>query len=392
MPKRTEDQFGSIDPPLYRSVAFAANSIADAAKAFSAYASRYAYGRMGNPSIKPFETWFAEFEGVGEGSVWATNTGMSAVLLAIKGSTSVQVGRGKRVVASPYVYGGTHHLLELLDRNGDIDLFWVEDPFSLASWEEAIGRQSHPACVLLETPSNPTIDVFDIRAIARMTHDRNSRLIVDNTLGVGLQWPIFLEADAVVYSVTKALNRASSELGGALVVSSSFRQEIEEVFDDIFVHYGLIMHPMSAAAVYEKRTTLVRDMELFSANALEVAAFLAQHPKVKRVNYPKLFSNRHFPIAQAQMPKGAGGILSFELESFEKAVQFIELEQEAFLAVHLGDGNNHLVTHPASTTHSKLSVDELRRLKITPELIRLSVSLGSVYPLIDDFERVLSTL
>jgi len=357
MPKKVEDQYGSTNPPLYPSVAFAYNSVEEGADAFSQYGSRYAYGRMGNPSVEPFERWFAKFQGVDFGSVWATSTGMSAISLVLFGLTSKDLGRGNRVVASPYLYGGTYHLLEFLDRNGYIDLVWVDDPFDLVSWEKSL--HLHPtACVLLETPANPTIDIFDIGSIAQVVHQYNSRLVVDDTLGVGLQDPLALGSDCLVYSVTKALNRKSSQLGGAVVVHPNLKKEVEDVFDDLFVHLGIIMHPQSALAVYENRTTLLRDMRLFSENALEVARYLEQHQKIKKVNYPFLATSVHYQLACKQM-RGGGGLLSFEMENFDAAVNFVEQQNEAFLAVHLGDGNNHLVTHPASTTHSKLAPEEL---------------------------------
>lgn len=390
MPKRILNQHGSINPPLNRSVAFAFNSIAEAAEAFSKYGSRYAYGRMGNPSVEPFERWFAEFEGVDPGSVWATNTGMTAIQLVILGSTSKDLGWGKKIVASPYLYGGTYHLLEFLNRNGFIELTWVKDPFDMCSWEESL-RGEKTACVFLETPANPTIDIFDINAIANMVHKHKSRLVVDDTLGVGLQWPLQLGADCCVYSVTKALNRKSSELGGAIVAAPQFRKEVEAVFDDLFVHCGMIMHPTSALAVYENRATLSQDMRLFSNNALSVAAFLAKQPKIKKVNYPFLPKSRHHTLAHKQMA-GGGGLLSFEMESFDVAVKFVELQNEAYLAVHLGDGNNHFITHPASTTHSKLSPKELLKLNITPGLIRMSVALCGIGPLQTNFEDTLREL
>ncbi len=392
MPKRVPYPYGSINPPRYGSVAFGFNSVAEGAEAFSKYGIRYAYGRMGNPSIEPFELWFADFEKVTPGSVWATRTGMTAVELVVFGGTRKDLGRGKRVVASPYLYGGTYHLLEFYHRNDLIDVTWIENPSDLSSVEKALATGDPAACTLLESPANPTIDIYDIEEIAKLVHKHGSRLVVDNTLGVGLQWPISLGADCAIYSVTKALDRTSSELGGAVVVSPEFRKEVETVFDDLFVHTGMIMDSDAAIMAHKHRTTLERDMQLFSENALKIAMFLEQHPRVKKVNYPFLSSSPYFKLAQKQMPNGSGGILSFELESFEAAVHFVESQQEAILAVHLGDGNEYLVTHPASTTHSKLLREQLEELHITRELIRMSVSLGKTDKIIEDFDRVLASL
>lgn len=330
MPKKPEYPYGSITPPLYRGVAFAAHSIDEAARAFSEYGSRYAYGRMGNPSVEPFEKWFAEFEGVPVGSMWAYCSGMAAIKHLIEGITSKDVGRGKRVVASPYLYGGTYHLLEWLARNEKIDLVWVENPFQLSSWEKEI-RACNPALVLLETPSNPSIDIFDIKALAHLAKEQGSRLVVDNTMGIGLQRPIDLGADGAVYSATKAMNGKSTDLGGALVVSPNFRKEIEETLDDLFVSSGIGMSPDSALAIFANRTTLRRHMRIFSQNALHVATFLERHPRVKKVNYPMLLESPHFELAQRQMPDGGGGVLSFVLGATKKQLNLLSGRKKSFL-------------------------------------------------------------
>ena len=396
MPKKTPYPYGSINPPLCNSVAFCFDSVAQGAEAFLKYGSRFAYGRMGTPSVKPLEEWLAELEGVPHGSVWATHTGMAAIKLLIEGITSNRLGRGQTVLASPYLYGGTCHLLEILKNNGCIEVTWVEDPFDISSWESGMcATRPYPALVFLETPSNPNVDIFDIESIGELSRHYGSRFVVDNTLGVGLQNPIALGADGVVYSVTKAINGKSSELGGAIVASPDFLKEIEETVDDLFVHSGIIMHPQSALAAYENRTTLKRDMRIFSQNALMVAEFFEGNPRVKKVNYPMLLSSPYYELAQKQMPDGAGGLLSFELRSFEAAVRFVEEQEEAYLAVHLGDANNNLITHPASTTHAKLSSGELARLGITPELVRLSVSLAEyekIRTMCVEFEKILARL
>lgn len=393
MPKRVEDRYGSINPPQYNSVAFAANTVLEIEGAFGKYGSRFAYGRMGNPDVKVFEEWFAEFEEVPVGSIWATNTGMAAESLVILGCTHSKLARTKRVVASPYLYGGVYHLLEIFNNNG-IQLSWVEDPLNLESWEKAMSDGCPPACVLLETPSNPTVHIFDIQAIADIVHRHRSWLIVDNTLGVGLVNPLKLGADATTYSVTKYINRKSSDMGGAVVASACFRKEVEEVFDDLFVHLGMTMSPRSALVAYEGRTTLRRDMRTFSQNALLLAKTLRKHPKIKRMNYPHAYHSPEGPaLSWRQMPHGGGGVLSFELENYAAAVRFVEEQQEAYLAVHLGDENNHLIIPPASTAHSKLSPEERKRLGIPESLVRVSVSLtDDMNPLINDFTRVLDLL
>jgi len=235
------------------------------------------------------------------------------------------------------------------------------------------------------------LDIFDIRSIAQIAHKHNTFLIVDNTVTPVLQKPLELGADAVLYSATKALNRQSTGLGGAIIGSPRFMEETEKVLSDYHISTGAIMHPLSAYFILLNRTTLRRDMELFSKNALKVAEFLEKHPKVRQVHYPFLPNNADYSLARRQMT-GGSGLLSFELGSFKAAVRLVESLQTVRLAPHLGDENENLIIHPASTTHSKLSLEELKKVRISPELVRLSVSLGDMDELISELDQVLKIL
>ena len=295
-------------------------------------------------------------------------------------------------MVSPYIYGGSFHQLQLWRNDHNCEVVFVDDPFNLTSWEKEI--KPGAAFVFLETPTNPTLDIFDIKSIAQIAHSYGTFLVVDNTITPVLQKPLELGADAVLYSVTKALNRQSTGLGGALVGSPCFMEETEKVLNDYHISTGAIMHPLSAYFTLLNRTTLQRDMELFSENALKVAEFLEEHPRVRRVRYPFLPSHTSYALARRQMT-GGSGLLSFELESFEaanKLVESLESSKKARLAPHLGDENINLVIHPASTTHSKLSPEELSKVRITPELVRLSVNLGEMDELISELDQVLKTL
>ncbi|MBI2674293.1 MAG: PLP-dependent transferase [Candidatus Yanofskybacteria bacterium] len=383
------DPFRSIVPPLYLGISYEFNSVEEGAQIFENPALGYAYGRMGNPTVTAFEKWLAKVEGVKEGSVWATSSGLSALSLLFWGLTAKSLGRPKRVVISPYIYGGSFHQLQLWRNDHDCEVVFVDNPFSLFSWEKAI--KPGAAFVFLETPTNPTLDIFDIKTIAKIAHTYNTFLVVDNTVTPVLQKPLELGADAILYSVTKALNRQSTGLGGALIGSPRFLQETEKTLNDYHISTGAIMHPLSAYFTLLNRTTLQRDMELFSANALQVAQVLEGHTKVKKVHYPFLPSSANYALARRQMTSG-GGLLSFELESFEGARRLVKSLQSARLAPHLGDENENLIIHPASTTHSKLSPEELSKVRISPELVRLSVSLGEMDELISELDEVLKTL
>lgn len=387
---KPKDTFHSIVPPLYLGISYEFDSVQEGAQIFENPARGYAYGRMGNPTVTAFENWLAEMEGVKPGSIWATSSGLSALALLFWSLTSKLFRKQARVVASPYIYGGSFHQLASWRDEHGYDVVFVDNPFDLSAWEKAL-RSYNTAFAFLETPTNPTLDVFDIRAIAEIAHYYNTFLVVDNTVTPVLQKPLQLGADAVLYSVTKALNRQSTGLGGALVASPSFLEITEKVINDYHVSTGTIMHPLSAYFTLLNRTTLQRDMEQFSENALTVARFLETHPKVKKVNYPFLPSNKHYALASRQMT-GGGGLLSFEMQSFEAARQLVESLNGARLAPHLGDENDNLIIHPSSTTHSKLSPEELLQVNIPPELVRLSVSLGDMSKLLDEVEEVFETL
>ncbi len=386
---KPRDVFHSIIPPLYLGISYEFDSVQEGALIFENPGRGYAYGRMGNPTVTAFESWLAEMEGVEEGSVWATSSGLSALALLFWSLTSKSLGRAKRVVVSPYIYGGSFHQLQSWRNDHNYEVVFVDNPFDLSSWEKAV--QPGAAFAFLETPTNPTIDIFDIKAIAEIAHRYNTFLVVDNTVTPVLQKPLRLGADAVLYSVTKALNRQSTGLGGALIGSPRFLEKNENVINDYHVSTGAIMHPLSAYFTLLNRTTLQRDMEQFSENALAVAGFLEAHPKVKKVNYPFLPGNRHHALACRQMT-GGGGLLSFEMQSFEVARKLAESLKSARLAPHLGDENENLVIHPASTTHSKLSYKELLEVNVSPELVRLSVSLGDMNKLTAEIGEILETL
>lgn len=393
MRNRPIDPYRSTVSPLYLGIAHEFDSLEESARIFENPALGYAYGRMGNPTVTAFERWLAEMEGVREGSVWATSSGLSALSLLFWGLTAQSLGRPKRVVVSSYIYGGSFHQLQLWRNNHDCEVIFV-DEFDLDSWEKAI--KPGAAFVFFETPTNPTLDVFDVKIISEIAHRYGSFSIVDNTMAPILQKPLELGADAILYSVTKALNRQSTGLGGAIIGSPRFLQETEKTLDDYHISMGAIMHPLSAFFTLLNRTTLKRDMVLFSDNALRVADFLETHPKIKKVNYPLLPvpGNINYALARRQMT-GGGGLLSFELESFKAARQLVESLKQlevVRLAPHLGDENNNLIIHPASTTHSKLSTEELRQIHIPPELVRLSVSLGEMDELVNGLDEVLKTL
>jgi len=358
-----EDPYFSAVPPIYLGVAHGFPSADDAAAIFAGKKDGYAYARMGNPTVAQFEAWLEELDG-GEKAL-ATCSGLAAELLLVHALT--EPGK-KKIVSSPFIYGGSFHMFDLLKTRG-YKIKFVEDAFNPKSWEEAITPDT--AFAFLESPSNPRSDVFDIKKIAAAVHKNKTLLVVDNTIAPAIQKPLKLGADIVVYSVTKYLNRQSSGLGGAAVFSEKIWKKHGKNIFDWYAHLGLMMHPLTAWFSLQNSYTLERDMKTFTENAREVAAFLSKHPKVKKVYY-----------------SGRSGLMSFEMQSFEAAKKFVGLLKKIILAPHLGDVRD-LIIHPASTTHSRLSEKDLAKVHITKNLVRFSVGLGDTRSTIADLSQAL---
>ena len=389
MSKRSRGEHGALVSPLYLGIAHELESIDQGAAIFGGSSPGFAYARMGNPNVTECEEYLTELEGAKGGRTWATSTGLSALQLLVLSMLAKTPRKRRRIITSPYIYGGSYHQFQLWRDKFDFKIVFVEDPFDLTSWEEAIG--SGGAFVFLETPGNPTVDVFDIAGVAEIAHAHNTPLVVDNTVAVTLQKPLELDADAVMLSVTKAPIGQSVGLGGAIVGTQSFVEKFGDMMDEFRTSVGGIMHPMSAWFTVLNRANLPMQMERCSKNAMRIAIFLESRKFGIRINYPFLPSGPEYALAKEQMDLG-GGLLSFELKDFETARAFVELSESTLLVPHLGHMSDHLVIHPASTTHSQLSEEELATVKIGPGLVRMSVGLEDPKEVLEDFGTVLSEI
>lgn len=337
------------------------------------------YSRNTNPTISVFEDKVRAMEEAEAATSFATG------MAAISNTLSTFLGPGKRVVSIKDSYGGTSKIfLEFLPRWGvDVELIDTED-------HDAILAAVDQGCdvLYLETPTNPTLKILDIRRLSRAAHDRGAKVIVDNTFATPInQSPLALGADLVVHSATKFLGGHSDAMGGVLCGS---REDIARVFHFREIN-GATLHPMSAYLLLRGLKTLEIRIERHNASALAVARHLAEHPKVEAVFYPGLESHPGHRIAREQM-RGFGGMMSFSLEGGYDAVKrFLPRLKLAHLAASLGAVGT-LAGPPRVTSHVETSADERAQLGIPEGLIRYSVGIENVDDLIADLDQALAEM
>lgn len=337
---------------------------------------RYVYTRHGNPTQEVLERKVALLEG-GEAAL-ATASGMAAILTSVLALAR----KGEKVACSLAVYGGTYSLMKnLLPRFGmEILMF---DPRSREEVEEVLRRGAR--VLLLETPTNPTLDLVDLREVCELAGERGAKVIVDNTLMTPYyQRPLELGAEVVVHSATKYLCGHGDALGGVVVG----REELISEARRVLVLTGGAISPFNAWLILRGIKTLPLRMERHSQNALRVAEFLRSHPRVRRVRYPGLPDHPQHELARRQMG-GFGGMVSFELEGGREEVYRMMGGLELVkCAVSLGDVSS-LIEHPATMTHRALPEEERERLGIGEGLVRLSVGVEDAEDIIEDLEKAL---
>lgn len=343
---------------------------------FQEECSRHQYSRFSNPTVRMFEERMALIEGA-EYCI-ATATGMAAIHLALMSLLK----SGDRVVASRALFGSSVFVLNnILPRFG-IETVLV-DGTDLNQWAEALSKPTR--CVLLETPSNPTLEIVDIQAVCDIAHEVGAKVIVDNVFATSiLQTPISFGADIVVYSTTKYVDGQGRTMGGAVLFN---QEELNtDLMKPFFRNTGPTMSPYNAWIQLKGLETMAIRVHKHSENAASVAQFLENLKGVAKVHYPGLKSHPQHGLAMRQMRSG-GPMLSFEIEGGKKNAFAFE---NSFGLIHicnnLGDSKS-LSTHPATTTHSKLDEVERERLGISAGLLRLSVGLEDVEDLIEDLAQ-----
>ncbi len=378
-----DQQYGALTTPIYQSSTFVFDSCEQGGRRFAGAENGYIYTRLGNPTVSVLENKVAALEG-GEAAL-ATASGMGAISSCLWTIASA----GKHIIADGTLYGCTFALL-----NHGISRYGVDVDFIDTSDLEAVKAHLRPntVAIYLETPANPNLKITDITAVAKIAHAYNAdiKVVCDNTFASpALQNPLALGADVVVHSATKYLNGHGDVVAGFVVGKADFINQVRMFgLKDMT---GAVLDPFAAFLLLRGLKTLELRMARHCENASKIAAFLAEHPAVEKVNYPGLKTHKGHEIAARQM-KDFGGMLSFEVRGGKEAgMKLVNALQLITVAVSLGDAES-LIEHPASMTHSTYSAEELAASGIAPGLIRLSAGLENAEDLIADLKQALDQI
>lgn len=399
--------------PIYQTTSYVFRDSAHAAARFSLEEAGNIYGRLTNPTQGVFEERIAALEG-GVAAL-AVASGAAAITYAIQNITR----QGDHIVAANTIYGGTYNLLANTLPVYGVTTSFV-DPSDLNNFEQAI--QEHTKAIFIETFGNPNCNLIDLEKVADIAHRHRIPLIVDNTFGTPyLIRPMEHGADIVVHSATKFIGGHGTSLGGIIVDSGKFDWAASGKFPQLTEpdpnYHGVRFVEAAGAAAYvlRIRAVLLRDtgacispfnaflllqgletlslrVERHVENALKVVAFLQSHPKVQQVNHPSLPGHPDHVLYQRYFPKGAGSIFTFSLAGGrEEAFRFIDRLEIFSLLANVADAKS-LVIHPASTTHSQLTAQELVEQGISEGTVRLSVGIEHIDDLLADLEQALATV
>ena len=372
-------QFGEHSEALYLTSSFVFKSAALAAKRFSGEEPGNVYARFSNPTVTMFEERLAALEGA-EDCV-ATASGMAAIMAAVL----AHLKNGDHIVASNGLFGATVQLFSnILARTGISTSFVPQtDP---AAWEAAIRPETK--MFFLETPSNPLTEIADIRTLAAIAHAKGILVAVDNCFCTPiLQRPLEMGADLVIHSATKFLDGQGRVLGGAVCGSKALTEEVFKYLRTA----GPTLSAFNAWVLLKGMETLKLRVDAQSASAAQVATWLEAHPKVARVFYPGLPSHPQYELAKTQQKSG-GAIVSFEIKGArDQAWQVVDNCRLLSITANLGDTKT-TITHPASTTHGRISPEARAAAGISEGLLRIAVGLEAVEDLVADLDRGLSLI
>jgi O-succinylhomoserine sulfhydrylase len=365
---------------LYLTSGYVYDDAEQAEATFTGTIDHYQYSRFANPTVSMLEERLCLIEGAE--ACRATATGMAAVSAALL----AHLKAGDRVVASRALFGSCHWIVSTLLPKFAIETEFV-DGADLAQWRKALSRPTQ--LVLLETPSNPMLDLVDLRAVADLAHAAGAIVVVDNVFATPLlQQPLQFGADVVVYSCTKHIDGQGRVLGGAVLGS---RKWVTETLQPFIRNTGPSISPFNAWVLLKGLETLALRVNAACRGAEAIAEFLADRREVTRVWYPTRADHPQQALALQQMTAG-GTVVTFEVAGGKEAA-FSVMNAFALIAVsnNLGDSKS-LATHPATTTHMRIGAEERAKLGITDGVIRLSVGLEDVEDVKDDLVQALATI
>ena len=373
----TRSPYDETSEALFMTSGFVYDTAASAEQAFAQDGSRFVYSRYRNPTVAMFEERLRLLEGAE--ACRATASGMAAVFAALL----CRLRAGQRVVSSRALFGSCHYIVsDLLPRWG-IETLLI-DGRDLGAWEAALAGGT--ALAFCESPSNPAMEIIDLTEVARLTHRAGGILVVDNVFATPLlQKPLELGADVVVYSATKHIDGQGRCLGGAILASEKF---VKDDLGPFYRHTGPSLSPFNSWLLLKGLETLELRVERQCRTAAVIARHLEAHPKVTRVLYPGLPSHPQYELARRQMRAG-GSLVCFDVAGGKEACfRFLDALQLVDISNNLGDSKS-LVTHPATTTHSRLKAEERAELGIGDALVRFSAGLESEGNLIADIDRAM---
>ena len=369
---------GETSEALFLNSGFVYDEPETAEKRFAGEDGGYVYGRYGNPTVSMFEERLALLEGAE--ACYGLASGMASVF----GALACQLKAGDQLVSSKALFGSCYQIItSILPRFG-IKTTLV-DGGDLKAWKEAITKDTK--CVFLETPSNPTLDVIDLEAVCGIAKAAGANIVVDNVFATPiLQRPLIYGADVIVYSGTKHMDGQGRVLGGAIMSTRKFKEDLLKPF---LRHTGPSISPFNAWVLLKGLETLKLRVEAQSMAALKVAEILSAAKGVSRVLYPHLDSHPQAALSRKQMKLG-GTMVTFEVDG-GKAKAFDVLRHLGIIDIsnNLGDAKS-LMTHPASTTHRNIGAEARAMMGITDGMLRLSVGLEDLDDLIGDLKQAIA--
>ncbi len=371
-------QFGETAEAMYLTQGFVYDSSEAAEARFKGEEPGFIYSRYANPTVDMFEKRMCALEGAEDAR--ATASGMAAVSAALLCS----IRAGDHVVAARALFGSCRYIVETLMPRYGVETTLV-DGRDIAAWEKAV--RPNTKLLFLESPTNPTLEVVDIAAVAKIANAVGARVVVDNVFATPLQQkPLELGAHVVVYSATKHIDGQGRVLGGIIL---SDKKWIDENLHDYFRHTGPSMSPFNAWTLLKGLETLPLRVRQQTESAAKIADFLADHPKAARVIYPGRKDHPQADIILRQM-KGGSTLICFDVKGgkagafgFQNNLEIVKISN------NLGDAKS-LITHPGTTTHKNLTDAARAELGISPGTLRLSIGLEDVDDLIEDIDRALA--